>query len=175
MTPKQILFVEEYLKDLNATQAAIRAGYSEKTAGQIGEENLKKPEIRKAIDEAMLERSKKTSITQERVLEALGQIAFGDPRTLYDGNDNLLPVSQLSDEAVSLIAGFDVSVIRGKNKDDDDEFVKKVKFNDKLRALELLGRHLGMFKDKIEVSGNVGLADRMSKARERLKKHRGRD
>ena len=67
MTDKQTVFVQEYLKDMNATQAAIRAGYSEHTAYSIGQENLKKPEIKQAIDTAMNERAERTELTQDYV------------------------------------------------------------------------------------------------------------
>ena len=76
MTKKQKLFIEEYLIDLNATQAAIRAGYSPETAGSIGSENLKKPEIRARIEKAMAERSRRTGINQDRVLMELAKIGF---------------------------------------------------------------------------------------------------
>lgn len=76
LTPKQARFVEEYLIDLNATQAAIRAGYSKKTAGQIGDQNLKKLHISKSIQEAQAKRSERTEITQDRVLQELARIAF---------------------------------------------------------------------------------------------------
>lgn len=76
MTPKQQRFVEEYLVDLNATQAAIRAGYSAKTAGQIGEQNLKKLEIAAAIAEAKAQQAKRTEITADRVLAELAKIGF---------------------------------------------------------------------------------------------------
>lgn len=72
MTKKQKRFVEEYLIDLNATQAAIRAGYSPQTAYSIGEENLRKPEIKSRIDKAMAERSRRTGINQDRVLPGAG-------------------------------------------------------------------------------------------------------
>ena len=71
LTPKQQRFVDEYLIDLNATQAAIRAGYSEKTAYSIGDENLKKPEIKKAIEQAQKERQKRTLVTQDDVIRGL--------------------------------------------------------------------------------------------------------
>ena len=71
LTPKQQRFVDEYLIDLNATQAAIRAGYSEKTAYSIGDENLKKPEIKKAIEQAQQERQKRTLVTQDDVIRGL--------------------------------------------------------------------------------------------------------
>lgn len=82
LTPKQQRFVEEYLVDLNATQAAIRAGYSAKTAGQIGDENLKKPQVAKAIEQARLKLSEKTEITQEMVLKRWLEIAMADPNEL---------------------------------------------------------------------------------------------
>lgn len=82
MTPKQTRFVQEYLIDLNATQAAIRAGYSEKTAGQIGEQNLKKLEVAQAVKAAMDVRAQKTEITAERVLEELWAIATADPNDI---------------------------------------------------------------------------------------------
>lgn len=80
--PKQRRFVEEYLVDLNATQAAIRAGYSRKTAASIGEENLRKPEIQAAIKAAMTARQERTEITQDRVIAELAKIAFGDSRNV---------------------------------------------------------------------------------------------
>lgn len=76
LTPKQKLFVDEYLVDLNATQAAIRAGYSEKTAYSIGNENLMKPEIAKAIQNAQQKRQERTEITQDRVVQEIADNAF---------------------------------------------------------------------------------------------------
>ena len=78
LTAKQQRFVEEYLIDLNATQAAIRAGYSEKTAYSIGEENLRKPEISFEIQKAMDRRSKRTEITADRVLQEYAKIGFSN-------------------------------------------------------------------------------------------------
>jgi phage terminase small subunit len=84
LTPKQQRFVDEYLIDLNATQAAIRAGYSKATAGSIGDENLKKPEIAAAIAERMRARAQRTEITQDMVLQRWWQIATADPRRLIE-------------------------------------------------------------------------------------------
>ena len=78
LTPKQTRFVQEYLIDLNATQAAIRAGYSAKTAFAIGHENLSKPNIAAAITEAQAKRAERAEITADRVLEELGEIGFAD-------------------------------------------------------------------------------------------------
>ena len=76
MTKKQKRFIEEYLIDLNATQAAIRAGYRPDNAYSIGSENLRKPEIKAAVDKAMAERSKRTGINQDRILMELARIGF---------------------------------------------------------------------------------------------------
>lgn len=84
LTPKQVLFVEEYLVDLNATQAAIRAGYSEKTAGRIGAENIQKPVIQEAIAERMKMRIERTEITQDRVLTDIELIKQDAMRVLED-------------------------------------------------------------------------------------------
>ena len=87
LTKKQKLFVEEYLIDLNATQAAIRAGYSSDTAKEIGCENLTKPNIRNAIDKALAERSRRTGINQDRVLMELARIALLNPANVVDFNN----------------------------------------------------------------------------------------
>lgn len=89
LTPKQARFVEEYLVDLNATQAAIRAGYSARTAGQTSFELLKKPEIQILISEAQKKRSKRTEITQDRVLQELAKLGFGDIRDIFSDDGSL--------------------------------------------------------------------------------------
>jgi phage terminase small subunit len=153
LTPKQATFVEQYLLDLNATQAAIRAGYSTKTAGQIGEKLLKKAEIESAIDALKAERSARTMIGADRVLIELAKIAFGDVRAIFNADGTMKPLSEISDEAAAMIAALEVSEIR-----DRDGVVigynKKIRLSDKLRALELLGRHVGLFDQKITVDGD---------------------
>lgn len=113
LTPRQAAFVREYLVDLNGTQAAIRAGYSEATAGSIAEENLKKPEIKAAVEAGMAARAAKVEVTAEMVLAGL----------LKEATRETGPVSQGA----------------------------------KVRAWELLGKHLGMMTDrsKVEVSGDL--------------------
>src|SRR5690606_14509916 len=108
LTAKQRRFVEEYLIDLNATQAAIRAGYSSRTAGQIGDENLKKPQIAAAVQAAQAERSARTQITQDRVLTELARIAFFDIRKLYNDDGSMKRPHELDDDAAAVLAGVDV-------------------------------------------------------------------
>lgn len=133
LTDKQKRFIEEYLIDLNATQAAIRAGYSEKTAYSIGEENLKKPEIKRAIGEAQSNRSSRVQITQDDVIRMLI-------------------------ENIEKSSGTKQVVITQTRKSEDGEFVGDdvAQFvyepSSVNKALELLGKHLGMFKDKLDVT-----------------------
>ena len=155
LTPKQARFCEEYLVDLNATQAAIRAGYSVESAGSIGSENLTKPEIR--IETAMAERSKRTGINADRVLRELGRIAFVNPKDVLD-----LQTAEVkpdtSDDDLAAIAGMKVKYVPHKDFDENGDPVieqaieREVKLCDKLKALELCGRHLGMFKDNPEAN-----------------------
>lgn len=149
MTKKQKKFVEEYLIDLNATQAAIRAGYSPDAAGSIGSENLKKPEIRVRIEKAMAERSKRTGINQDRIIEELAKIALLNPKNLINFEEATVK-EEATEEDLAAISSIRVKCFPTK---DGEGIEREVKMYDKAKALELLGRHLGMFKDKVEVSG----------------------
>lgn len=151
MTRKQKRFAEEYLIDLNATQAAIRAGYSPETAGSIGNENLKKPEIKSAIDRAQAERSRRTGINQDRVLRELAKVAFLNPVDVID-MDEATVLGEANREDTACIASVKVKTIP---TDDGVITEREVRTYDKLRALELLGRHLGMFADKVKLEGVV--------------------
>ena len=95
LTDKQKRFVSEYLVDLNATQAAIRAGYSVRTAKQIATENLSKPAISASIQAEMDKRSRRTEITADRVLKELAKIGFGNVKNLYSNTGQLLNVSEI--------------------------------------------------------------------------------
>ena len=145
MTEKNKRFVEEYLIDLNATQAAIRAGYSPSTAGSIGNEILKKPEISKAIAQAMAERSKRTGVSQDRIVRELAKIAFSNLTDIVDPFDGSVIQSADRDDLAC------IQSIKVKQSEDFTE--REVRLADKMRALELLGKHLGMFKDRLEVTG----------------------
>lgn len=144
MTPKQRRFVDEYLTDLNATQAAIRAGYSEKTAAAIGAENLIKPQIAAAIQEAMQARSARTLITADRVLTELARIAFSNMKTFAEWGGSgfsLKQSSKVSDEDAACVAQLSETTTK-------DGGSISFKLHDKVRALEKLGDHLGMFDQK---------------------------
>ena len=151
LTAKQQTFVEEYLIDLNATQAAIRAGYSPKTAKEIGAENLTKPHIRAHIDKAMAERSKRTGINQDRVLQELARIAFVKVTDLIDPETAEI-LTSASDDDLAVIQGIKVKESWGDKVSSRE---REIKIADKSKALEQLGRHLGMFNDKREVNATI--------------------
>ena len=148
MTQKQKRFIEEYLIDLNATQAAIRAGYSPDTAKAIGSENLMKPDIRAQIDRAMAERSKRTGVNAERVVQELAKIAFVNAAEVIDPKTATVKEDALPEDTAA------IQSVKVKTFGEDG-LEREIKMADKLKALELLGKHLGMFKDRIELSGGL--------------------
>jgi phage terminase small subunit len=153
LTPKQERFVGEYLKDLNATQAAIRAGYSPSSAAEIGYENLRKPQIASTISEAFKARAERTRVEADRVVLELAQIGFSDIREIAswgEGGFAYKASDELTDEAAATIAGIVETVTR--TCDGRKRRTLAIKLHDKLRSLELLGRHLGIFTDRINMS-----------------------
>ena len=148
MTQKQKRFIEEYLIDLNATQAAIRAGYSPDTAKAIGSENLTTPDIRAQIDRAMAERSKRTGVNAERVVQELAKIAFVNAAEVIDPKTATVKEDALPEDTAA------IQSVKVKTFGEDG-LEREIKMADKLKALELLGKHLGMFKDRIELSGGL--------------------
>lgn len=145
MTVKQKIFIEEYLIDLNATQAAIRAGYSSDSAYSIGQENLKKPELRARIDQAMAERSRRTGINQDRVLRELARLAFVNPTDVINMEDATLKESSDVDDTAA------IQSVKVKSFGENG-IEREIKMTDKLRALELLGKHLGMFQNNLNLN-----------------------
>lgn len=143
MTAKQKRFCEEYLVDLNATQAAIRAGYSAVSANKIAAENMVKPDIRARIDKAMAERARRTGINADRVLRELGKIAFVNATDVINMDDATIKGDANRDDTAA-IASVKVKTIPCEAGDGVE---REIRLADKLKALELLGKHLGMFKD----------------------------
>ena len=144
LTAKQERFVAEYLVDLNATQAAIRAGYSAKTAAEIGAENLRKPQIAAAVQKAQQARSVRTGITQDRVLNEIAIIAFQDARKMMTWGPRgvtFLDSDELPDDVARCVVEASQTVTPAGG-------TIRVKMADKLSALKLVGEHLGMFAAK---------------------------
>lgn len=153
LTAKQKRFVEEYLIDLNATQAAIRAGYSVESAGDIGSENLKKPDIRAHVEKALAERSKRTGVNADRVLMELARLGFVNPGKLINFDEATVKKDAAEDD-LAAVASVKVKTIP---TEDGDIVEREVKLYDKNKSLELLGKHLGMFKDKLDINGDMEL------------------
>lgn len=154
---KQKLFVDEYLIDLNATAAAIRAGYSKKTAAFIGHENLRKPQIQEAIRQEKDKRAERTEIDQDKVLLEIARLAFSDPRKIFDGN-RLKQVSEIDDNTAAAISSIKVST---RNLGEGEvENVAEIKFWPKTSALEMAGKHIGLFeKDNSQKNPGTFIAD----------------
>lgn len=157
ITPKQRCFVQEYLKDLNGTQAAIRAGYSEQSAKQRAAELLSKPHIQAAVSEAQAARSKRTEVDQDYVLARLVEIDQMDVLDIMHDDMSLKPVSEWPRVWRQYLSGFDLAEMFAGQGDERAlvGVLKKIKWPDKVKNLELLGRHLGMFKDRVEHSGSL--------------------
>lgn len=155
MTPKQALFVAEYLIDGNATRAARTAGYSAKTANRTASENLSKPDIAAAIATAQAKRLDKVGITAERVLREMGRLAFSDVTRLFQPDGSLKPLHELSAEDSACIASLEVVKKNAEAGDGHTDKVHKIRVWDKSKNLELLAKHLGMFVDKVEHSGTM--------------------
>ena len=171
LNDRQSRFVIEYLVDLNATQAAIRSGYSKKTAGQIGDENLKKPQIAQAISEAKNSRNERVKINADYVLNRLVEIDQLDVLDILRDDMSFKPLSEWPKGWRQYLVGFDIAeMFEGQGEDRSMVgLMKKIKWPDKVKNLELLGKHVNVnaFRDQVAVNVTHTLSERMAKARER--------
>lgn len=152
LTPKQNRFVAEYLVDQNATKAAVRAGYSPKTAAKIGSENLQKPDVRRAIDEALARRAERVEVKQDDVLRELLRIMRCDIGEAFDVKGRLKPLKDIPEDVRRAMAGVKVrqEFEHGEDGTYHSGDLVEVKFWAKDKAVELAMRHLGLLKDKME-------------------------
>lgn len=155
LTAKQEMFCREYLVDLNATQACIRAGYSQSTAYSIGHENLNKPDIQQRISELMQERNERNKIDADYVLNRLTEIDQMDVIDILAENGELKPVRDWPKVWRTTLSGMDVSEIN--TQDGPSGLLKKIKWPDKVKNIELLGNHVNVqaFKQHTEISGGI--------------------
>lgn len=168
LTPKQQRFIEEYLVDLNATQAAIRAGYAVGCADVTASKLLVNPKVAAEIEMRRGELKRKTEITQERVLEQYANIAFVDKRAFFLPSGALKPISEWTPEMAAAVSGLDV-IEQSGGDGSSMAVIKRLKLLDSKAALDSLARHLGMFKDKVEISVDEALAERLARAKSRMK------
>ncbi len=159
MNRRQRRFVDEYLVDLNATQAAIRAGYSERTARAIAAENLTKPDIRTAVDAAMAERAERTKITQDQVIQELAILLKSDVRhfQIDDETGALVLTDGAPDSAWRAVSSVKHRrIVTGRGEDRETTYEVEFRLWDKPAAARLAGQHLGMYVEKHEVSTAPG-------------------
>lgn len=163
LTPQQERFCEEYLKDLNATRACERAGYkgNEKTLAATGSRLLRIDKVTVRCQEMMNARSERTKVDSDTILRELLKLATSDLRKLFQENGALKNPDEWPDDVAMAVAGVEVlEEFEGYGEDRTwIGYTKKVKFWDKPKALELLGKHLKLFTDKVEHSGKVTLED----------------
>jgi phage terminase small subunit len=155
LTPQQERFCLEYLKDLNSLQAAVRAGYSARTARAQGSRLLTYVAVKARIAVLQADVAAKAGITAQRVLEEIGRLAFSDVRKLFGENGSLRKITELSDAEAAAISSVEtVEEFAGKGA--SREFIgytKKLRLWDKKGALELLGKYLSMFSERVDVGG----------------------
>lgn len=147
-------FCREYITDLNGKQAAIRAGYSAKTAEVKASQLLSLVKVQKKVQELMKAREERTEITGDMVIKELAKLALADIRKLYDGDRLLLP-HELDDNTAATISSF-----KTKREGDTEEGfyeIEEYKRYDKTKSLELLGRHFGLFNDKLKIETEFNL------------------
>lgn len=162
LTPKQQRFVAEYLVDLNGKQAAIRAGYSPKTAEAQAARLLSNVKVQDAVRDAMAKRERRTEVTADRVLRELAAIGFydiADYAEINGGSVILKATADIPRDKRAAIAGIK-----------ETQSGVEVKMADKLKALELIGRHLGMYADKMDIRADVTMTDGDRKLLEKISK-----
>lgn len=157
LTAKQERFAQEYLIDSNATQAAIRAGYSAKTAGSQAFDLLQKPEIQHYLNEARNRTAQKLEITRERVLAEYAKMAFADPRKFFREDGTLKLITELDNDTAAALAAFEVTEEfdgQGPNRYQVGD-TKKIKWADKRAALDSINRMMGWNQDKVTLKGDA--------------------
>lgn len=158
LSDKQKRFCEEYLIDFNGTQAAIRAGYSKKTAKEQSSRALTLVNVQEHIAFMQRQTSEKLNITKERVLNEYAKIAFSDIRNLFNEEGALVDITKLDDNSAGAVSSVKSSEEWGEDKHGNRIVVgnlKEVKVFDKIRALQDLGKHLGLFKEDNDQSKPV--------------------
>jgi len=169
LTPKQELFCYEYIKDKNATTAYIRAGYSAQGARQNASLLLTNHYIRAKINELLEEQFKRLKVDVDTVLKGLLKIAESDLCDAFDEDNRLKPIKDMPEPFIKAIASIEIEELYGGRGNDRKliGYTKKIRLLDKIRALELLGKHLKLFTDVHEIPGLENLAEQIKAARKR--------
>ena len=155
LNQRQEMFCREYIKDLNGTQAAIRAGYSPRTADRMAYELLKKPEIQAFVLQSKAERVEEVKVDANYVLKRLIEIDEMDVADILDDGGDFLPIRSWPKTWRTTLSGLDIAII---NSGDTETILKKIKWPDKVKNLELLGKHIGVgaFSEKVDHTSSDG-------------------
>ncbi|QLX72216.1 terminase small subunit [Klebsiella oxytoca] len=177
LTVQQEAYCQEYVKcPENQTQAAINAGYSPNTAGKFASQNMRDARIQKRIAELMEDRNKRLRVSADYVLLRLVEIDQMDVLDILNDDGSLKPIREWPKIWRTTLSGFDLSsTIMNMDETSIETILKKIKWPDKVKNLELIGKHVDVnaFKERLEVSGTVTIADRMAAARRRVKEQAG--
>ncbi|EPU0317985.1 terminase small subunit [Klebsiella aerogenes] len=189
LTVQQEAYCQEYVKcPDNQTQAAINAGYSPNTAGKFASQNMRDARIQKRIAELMEDRNKRLRVSADYVLLRLVEIDQMDVLDILNDDGGMKPIAEWPKVWRTSLSAMDIATIKTTQAslqkengeadlsvEDVEHILKKVKWPDKVKNLELIGKHVDVnaFKERLEVSGTVTIADRMAAARRRVKEQAG--
>jgi phage terminase small subunit len=159
LTANEILFCKEYPVDFNGTQAAIRAGYSKKTAAEQASRLLRKVKVQLYIQAQFKKTADKLEITKERVMQEMANIAFSDVRKLFDDNCKLENIKDLPDEVAAALSSVEIDELfaYGDGGKVQIGVTKKVKLWDKVKALEMFAKHFKIYTDAPTIKTNITL------------------
>lgn len=172
MEPRQERFCREYVIDLNGTRAAIAAGYSERAAKEQASRLLTKANVRRLVDRLLSQRATRLEIKADRVVEEIARLAFSNMQDYIavapDGTYQGIDFGALSRDQAAAIQEIREDTTGGSGDGERKLVIRTtLKLSDKTKNLELLGRHLGMFQDKLHVTGLEGLAERLAQVRKK--------
>lgn len=173
LSPKEQVFVREYLAHGNASKAAVAAGYSAATASVTGSKLLRKAKVSAELANLRKKLLSKLEISAERVLQGLAELAFFDPRKMFNDDGSMKRVTELDDATVHALAGMDVEKLFkhfGKGQAEEIGTITKIRLADRGLNLERLGRHFKLFTDKLQIDDPAGILERLRKGRERVAK-----
>ena len=157
LSTREAIFVAEYIKDLHGTRAAIVAGYAKSHAHVQSSRFLSKPKIQAAIQEASQARLSRLNLQGDDVLRELLRVGMSDVADAFDANGNLLPIKQMPIELRRCVSSMEVIIKNAAAGDGHQDVVHKIRFWDKIQALQTLAKHLGLLTEKVQVDGNVEL------------------
>jgi len=171
LSPKEQVFIREILADGNATRAAVAAGYSAATASVTGSKLLRKAKVAQELANLREKQLSKLEISAEKVLQGLAELAFFDPRKMFNADGSMKRLTEMEEATVHALSGMDVEKLFkhfGKGQAEEIGTITKVRLADRGLNLERLGRHLKLFTDKLEVSDSQAIVRKLQQGRARV-------